>query len=104
MNDRARAEKEQRFEESMRHQVEDGGGVGSHSTGQKHVAELRDGGVSKHALDVGLRCADGGSENCSECADKGHNFQSVRSVTEDGTGARNHVNAGSDHGGGVNEC
>ena len=62
MDDRAGGEEEQRLEEGVRDEVEDGGGVGSDAAGQEHVAELRDGGVGEHALDVGLHHADSGGE------------------------------------------
>ena len=103
MNDRAGAQKEQRFKESMGHQVEDTGGVSGHAAGQHHVTELRDGGVSQHALDVGLGQTHGGGKNGGEAADDGDDLQRVRSEIKNRVRAGNHVNARRDHGSGVNQ-
>ena len=68
MNDRARCQEEQPFEEGVRHQVEDARRKRAYAAGHEHVAELRDGGVSENFFDIGLRDADGrGEEGWSVC-------------------------------------
>ena len=62
MDDGTSGQEEQAFEEGMRDQVEDGSGISCGSAGQEHVAELRDGGVGQHALDIRLHHADGSCE------------------------------------------
>ena len=69
VNHRARAEEEQRLEERVRHQVEHAGAVRADAAGQQHVAELRDGRVGEHALDVVLHHADGRGEERRQRAD-----------------------------------
>ena len=78
MNHRARAQEEQRLEERVRHQMEDSGRVRGHAAGQKHVAELRNRGVSQDALDVGLRQAHGGGKDCRKAADDRDDLQRMR--------------------------
>ncbi len=56
----AGAQKEQSLEKGMRHQVEDSGAERAHTASQKHVAQLADGRVGEHLLDVGLDQGDGG--------------------------------------------
>src|SRR6185312_8730655 len=53
MNHRPGAEEEQCLEESVRHEMENAGGIRCYAAGQEHVAQLRDGGVGQHALDIG---------------------------------------------------
>ena len=69
VNHSARAKEQQRFEERVRHQVEDARRERAHSDAQEHVAELRDGGVGEHFLDVHLRQADSGGEERGGQAD-----------------------------------
>ena len=103
MNHRTGGEEEQRFEEGVGHQVEDGRRISRDSARHEHVAELRDGGVGQDTLDISLHHTDGRGENCGERADDRDRHQSGGSVVEDGVGARDHVNAGRDHGGRVNQ-
>ncbi len=72
VNHRARAQEEQRFEERVRHQMKDAGRKRAHADAQKHVAELRNGGVRENFLDVDLRQADGGGEERGRKADHRH--------------------------------
>ena len=65
----ARAEEEQRLEESVRHQVENAGGKSADAQAEKHVAELGDGGVREDLLDVVLDEADGSGEEGRERSD-----------------------------------
>ncbi len=53
-DDRASPEEQQRFEESVRHQVEHRHRVGRGTQRHRHVAQLRQRGVGNHALDVVL--------------------------------------------------
>ena len=52
------AEEQQRLEERVGDHVEDGRHVRTRADGQEHVAELADGGVREHLLDVVLRDGD----------------------------------------------
>ncbi len=103
VNYRARAQEQQRLEERVRHQVEDAGGKRAHADAQKHVAELRDGGVREDFLDIDLRQTDGGGEERSGQADDGDRVHADGSVQEQGRRARDHVDTRRDHGGGVDE-
>ena len=49
------AEEQQRLEEGVRHEMEDGGGPCAHTQRQKHVADLADRGIREDALDIVLR-------------------------------------------------
>ena len=51
------------------------GGVGAHPHPDEHVAELADGGVRQHPLDVGLHQADGRGEDRGEAADPRHDLE-----------------------------
>ena len=68
------------FEESMGEDVENAGGKGADAAGQEHVAELADGRVGEHSLDVGLNETDGGGEDCrhAECRCAGHDLHLER--------------------------
>ena len=103
VNDGAGGEEEQRLEEGVGDEVEDGGGVGRDAAAEEHVAELRDGGVGEHALDVVLDQGDGGGEEGSGCADDGDDAEREGRAVEEDMGAGDHVDAGGDHGGGVDE-
>src|SRR5580692_683544 len=54
VDDGASSQEEQCLEEGMRHEVEDCRGISGDTAAQKHVAELRDGGVGEDAPDVVL--------------------------------------------------
>src|SRR6202795_865542 len=72
VNDAASSKEEKRFEECVRHQMEDARRKGPDSASEEHVAELADGGVSEYALDVGLHEADGGGEEGGRASDDRH--------------------------------
>ena len=93
-----------RFEERVREDVEDAGGEGSDAEREEHVAELRDGGVGEHALDVVLDEADGGGEDRGQRADDGDRLHRRGREHEQRIRARDHVDARRDHGRGVDEC
>ena len=103
VNDGACGEEEQRLEEGVRHEMEDGCRVSRDAAAQEHVAELRDGGVGEDALDVGLHQGHGGGKESSGRADDGDCAQRKRRVIEKHMGAGDHVHAGGDHGGGVDQ-
>ena len=73
------------------------------AAGHKHVAELRNGGVGKNLLDVGLRNANGGSEDGGQRSDHCDYEQCGRRFIKNRVRARDHVNAGRHHGSGVNQ-
>ena len=97
------AQKEQRFEKRMREDVEDAGGECSHAEREKHVAELRDGRVRQHALDVVLHQADRRGENCGQSADDRNRLHRSRREYKQRIRARDHVDASRDHGRGMDE-
>ena len=103
VNHRAGAEEEQGLEEGVREQVEDRDPVRADAQRQEHVAKLADGGVGEHALDIVLHQPDGGGEDRGERAHRGDDGQHLRRELEQRGRARHHVDAGRDHGGGVDQ-
>ena len=71
VDDAARAEEEQRFEERVRHQVKNTGGKRAYAQSQEHVAELADSGISENFLDVVLHKRNRCGENGGQRADDG---------------------------------
>ena len=78
------AEEQQRLEERMREQVEDGRAIRADAASNEHVAELGARRIGDDALDVVLHKADGRGEKCRDGADHGHECQGIGSVFEDG--------------------
>ena len=103
VNDAAGAEEEQRFEEGVGHQMKYSGAESRHAAGHDHVSDLADGGVGQHALDVGLRDGDGGGIEGRYRADHRDCQHRLRRVHVEHRGARNDVDPGGNHGGGVNQ-
>ena len=62
MDHRAGRQEEQGLKKRMRHQMEDRGGIGADAAGQKHIAQLADGGIGQHPLNIGLNQSDGRGE------------------------------------------
>ena len=59
MDDGTGGKEQQRLEESMGEQMEHGALVGTNTCGEKHVTELRTGGIGYDALDIVLNAANG---------------------------------------------
>ena len=83
--------------------MEDGRRVGCDAAAQEHVAKLRDGGVGQHALDVVLHQADGGGKEGGGRADDGDHAEREGRAVKEEVRAGDHVDAGRDHGGRVDE-
>ena len=75
VNHRAGAKEQQRFEEGVRDQVEHAGQPAADAQGQHHVAQLADGRVGQHALDVGGGDGDRGGQKQRDAADVGDHQQ-----------------------------
>ena len=97
VNHRTRTEEEQSFEEGVRDHVKDRGDERAHATGQKHVAELRNGRIGQHFLDVVLRESDGRGKDSRCSTDDGDDEHRRRRMRVNGRTANDHVDAGSDH-------
>ncbi len=83
----AGAEEQQRLEEGVRHQVEDRRRERADADGEEHVAELADGRVGEHLLDVVLHEADGRREQRRERADRRHHVQAPSAPGRRGSSA-----------------
>src|SRR5690606_38747118 len=68
MNNRARAEEQERLEEGVRNHVEHRRAVRADADRSDHKTELRDGRVSENALDVELPYRDVARDNRGRCA------------------------------------
>src|SRR5262249_42560396 len=64
MNHRTSGKEEQRLEERVGHQMENARCESAYAAGEKHVAELADGGVGENFLNVCLHQTDGRGEKC----------------------------------------
>ena len=97
VDDRAAAEEEERLEEGVRHQVERAGRERADAHRHEHVAELRDGRIRQHPLDVGLHEADRRGHQRRQHADDRDDLHRHRRVREEDGVAADHVDAGGDH-------
>ena len=79
------------------------GGERADADGDEHEAELRDGRVGEDLLDVVLRDADRRREERRERADDRHDHHRVGRQAEEHVRADDHVDAGRDHRGGVDQ-
>src|SRR5262249_37768353 len=103
VDDRARAQEEQRFKVGMRGEVENTPAVVMRGFAHEHIAQLADGRIGQDALDIELEDSDGrGKERCYS-ADDADNYQRTCRDLEQRVGARNKVNPCCDHCGSVNE-
>src|SRR5665213_996703 len=103
VDDGASGKEEKSLEEGMRDEVEDGSRVGRDTAAEEHEAELGNSGVSEHALDVVLDQRNRGGKQRRGRAHNRHYAERKGRVIEEDTRAGNHVYAGRDHGGGVDE-
>ena len=103
VDDRAGREEQQGLEEGVRHQVEHAGHVARQPHRGDHEAKLGDGGIGQHLLDVELGHGHGGGKERGGRADIGHHRLRDGRQRKQRVGARDHVNAGRHHGGGVDE-
>ncbi len=103
VDDRPRAQEQQRLEEGMREQVEHRRSVGAHARGEEHVAQLRAGRIGDHPLDVPLRRADRGGKYAGRRAHDRHHRQRDRRGLEHRAQPADHEHARGHHGGGVDQ-
>ena len=99
----ARRQKQQGFEKRVGHQMENTGRKSTHAQPQEHVTELADGGVGQNFLDVSLHQTDGGGIESGQATDSRHRRQREGRVGKEDVRAGDHVDAGGDHGGSVDE-
>ncbi len=103
LDHRSRRQEEQGLEECMRHQVEHPGHVGPQPNRGDHESKLADRRVRQHTLDVELRHRDARREQRRCRANDGNQVRRERRQFEKHMIAGDHVNAGGDHGGSVNQ-
>ena len=78
MDNTARTQEQQRLEECMRHNMEDGGSICTYAEGEEHKAKLANGRVCKHFFNVILTAGNSGcKQSCSKTYDS-HNMKDHR--------------------------
>ena len=87
----------------MRHQVKDASRKRSHAASHKHIAELRNGRISQHFLNIGLRDANRCRKQSGKSSDNSDNRHRLRRALENDVRSRHHVHAGRHHGGRVDQ-
>src|SRR6185312_2327859 len=99
----AAAEEEERLEKGVRHEVEHGDIGPAAPEGDEHEAELADGGIGEDFLDIGLgdghEAGEDGGDEANDGDDEHRPIGDFKERQEPGT----EVDAGDDHGGGVDE-
>jgi hypothetical protein len=97
VDDRTGAKKQQRFEESMREQVENRRAISTDAKRHEHVAELRTGRIGDNPFDVILHQTDRGREKRGDCTDRHHHCQRVLRKFEQRRHPRHQKHAGGHH-------
>jgi len=103
VDDDARAQEEQRFEEGVRHEMVEPRDQTARTERDEHVAELADRRVRQHLLDVVLHRRHEAAGECRERADGERDGQGNLAHLEDRERPRHEVHAGCDHRRGVDE-
>ena len=95
---RARRQEEQRLEDAVGQEVQEAGGREARADRRHHEAELRDGGVREHPLDVTLRAGEHGGEERGESAHPAHDLEHLRRLIEEPCRPHQEVDARRHHG------
>ena len=102
-NDRASGKKQQRLKERVRHQVKNRHGICRHSQGHGHITQLRQRRIRHHPLDIVLDDAQDTHEQGRDGANDQHKVQCCVTQFKQWRHARDHKDAGSHHGGRVDQ-
>ena len=94
---------QQGFKEGVGHHMEHGHGVGRRAQRHGHIAELRQGGIGHHALDVVLNCAEKAHKQRGNRADDHDDAQGGAAQFVNRRHARHHKQTGGNHGCRVNQ-
>ena len=97
MDHAAGGQEQARLEEGVGIEVEDGDAVSADAQRDEHEAELRDGRVREHLLDVGLHDRDRRREKRREHADRGDDGAGLRRMQIDAGQAGDQIHAGGHH-------
>ena len=100
---RAGRHEQERLEEGVGHEMKEPGPVGADRDADDHVADLADGRVGDDPLQVGDRERHGGREDQRPQADEGGDVGRRGGEHEQDVGSGDQVDAGGDHGRGVNQ-
>ena len=99
MDDRARAQEQQRLEEGMREQVEHRGAIGANARRKEHIAQLATGRISDNPLDIPLGRTNRCSKEARRCAHNRDHVQRYFTLLEQRRQTANHEHARRHHGG-----
>ena len=102
-DDRAGRHEQQRLEEGVGHQVEHPGAEGADRDADHHVADLAHRRVGDRPLQVGHHQGDRARDQQRRQADEGGDVGGGRGEAEENVGAGDQVDAGGDHGRGVDQ-
>ena len=97
------AQKQERLEEGVCHEMKDACRVRPHADTQEHVAQLGDRGIGQHLLDVVLLQGDRRGEERSKHTDSRHHSATQRRECEQDGGPRDQVDPCGHHGGRMDE-
>ena len=107
VGDRTGTEEEVGLEEGVGEEVEDRRRPGADAQGHRHVPELGDGRVGEHLLDVVLNEGEEARTDEGHGTDRGEEVDAraldLHALPEDREEAGDHIDAGDDHRGGVDE-